>query len=972
MRIQGGQVDTGETLAERLERLSIPQAATATPLGATRAGATPNQAKMARSPARLQSLTKQAVTPPEQTLQTAQRQAQGMGGVNVQDQSAQLQTTQALAGMSTMAQQRIQAAINERLNAVAQQQQGQAKTLDLQALQQALGVQGTGSKQVTLGEGQEPITQAEAVVQFQQKLKEYAQNPSQDKLVELETLRRAAGFQGDLTSTRGINDLFMQAGLATGVTAAEAVQNQLQVKDFTPTDLGFASFNDLAAALGVDPTTVENMSIEELQRQTQLAVAREQQHIKDLRAKLASSPPNSLQRMIYERRLNNVLAGGASQIELKAAEAAEDIAVADKIKIGDQQMSVADVLDDAQLSRRIEAYLYSSPEQRNRLFPPEQFAELREWIEANELALHDLAATLAEEQEGWRTSLDAWRNIGNLQRLGAAEGIDLTLPNNVISAITGNVYDPDKLVTQTQVDAVSNAIKNSPVGELMKDPANVAKIQALDPEDLAKLRDANNNWNSIETVNKQYEAGQAFKTNEQYKQFAGATNHTGDYATTDDLLKHTQAAPVFDKVSKEHPNWLDDKDFMNASLATKKLFADNPQRFKEFTELRALQKAVAGPVRNDANTLSKAMFGTDLASMEVMYYQLKRQSGFNRAAASQLEKFKKIFGGDGNPVTGFWNLASKLLGSLDKQNIDTAAKGEAAEVLAAINEIKNAKFHERPEPSSIHGGSRSIGQPSIDMSTLYDIAERVTGNQPMNMNHFIAMVDEVLRAQGFDPATASQQLIENAIAIVNDEFVYATKASATPEQIQRGEAPENFPAEYEEAKRKYDQYVLAPRRKQKEEEEAKRAAEQKAQAEAQARQIQLNTMTAELNELQDRAREAKTKADQMIQARNTQTNATNQLNLGPLNYGTILGQVGKKEILDALKAASDAQARVIQNIHVKFNTYPWLRDNKDWQQILQAAEIRRADIEKRIAELEQDKPKDNKYLPNFNTLFKKW
>jgi sRNA-binding protein len=947
MKIQGGQVDTGETLADRLKRLETPIAATATPLGATRAGATPNQAKMARSPARLQSLTQQALksqpTPPEQTLQTVERQSQGMGAVNAQDQSAQLQATQSLAGMSAMAQQRVQAAINTRLNNLATQQKGQAQTLDEQKLRATLGVTGQGLDLVQL-DGNTQITQNEAVTQFQQKLQEYAQNPTQDKLVELETLRRAAGFQGDLTSSQGINNLFMQAGAATGTTAATALQDKLTVKDFEPAELGFNSFTDLANTLGVDPATIQDMSVEELKRQTQLAVDREKQHIEDLRAKLASSPPGSAQRMIYERRLNNVLAGGASQIELKTAEAAEDISTADRIRIGDQELTVADVLDDAKLSARIEAYLYSSPAQRDRLFPPDKFSELREWIEANELALNDLASTLAEEQEGWQESLDAWRNLGDLSRIGAADGVDVRLSNELISAIAGNVYDPNKLVTQAQVDAVRQAIKDSPVGQLMQDPANAAKIQALDPEDLTKLKDANNQWNSLETINQQYAAGQAFSSDATYKKFAGANNHSGDYATSADMIKHAQAAPVYEQVKNNHRNWLADDDFMNASLATKKAFADNPQRFKEFNDLRTLKTAIQGPVRSDANSLSKAMFGHDLASMETMFNALQRQSGFNRAAANQLETFKRVFGGDGNPVSGFWNVANPLVANADQQNIDTAAQGQAAELLAQIKAIKDAKFNERPQPYSVYGSKDAAGNPVSGISTnppmridaLYDIAERVTGNQPLNQEHFVALVDAVK-----DYLQLSDSEIDKAIAIVNDEFTYANKAAATQEDIKLGNAPENFPVNYEHAKQVYNQLKgTASKVAQARAEQQARAAEVEAEKQRQAqaeeerkkRDTLTTTTTAKVRELSKTAQQASLAVFTYLQ--------------GPIPFD----RNTKARQQSLLENSAKAYQQVIDYLEAQFKSSPWLKDNADLVDELRRTKVQQALINSRLNE----------------------
>lgn len=419
LRRPGQLTDTGETLQQRLSRLEIPVAAAASPLGATRAGATPDQAKMAKTQARIQAATQQALAPqvvqppvpPADQLQTAQRQAQGQGAITVQSQQPQLNTTQALAGLSSLGQQRVQAAINQRLNELSQQQLN-AQIVNQAQLAQMLGLTGT-----------QPAEQQAALTAFQQLLQSYAAEPTQEKLVQLEQLRRDAGFQGDFTNATALNQFYQPPEAAVGTGAAQLLQDQLTIQDFTPNELGFQSFSELAQVLGVAEQDLQDMTIQDLQTQVQQAAQREQQHIADLRAKIAASPPGSAQRLIYERRLNNVLAGGASQVELKAAEAAEDIELADKITVGNEQLTVEQLLGDQKFSNLIERYL-SAPtdEAKERLLPSKDFGPLREWLDANELGLQDIVRELDTTQQSWQQTLRDWKQIGNLKSLGAAKG----------------------------------------------------------------------------------------------------------------------------------------------------------------------------------------------------------------------------------------------------------------------------------------------------------------------------------------------------------------------------------------------------------------------------------------------------------------------------------------------------------------------------------------------------------------------
>lgn len=473
---QGQLYEKNDTLAGRVNQLDLDTAPTS-PLGAAKIGTSPDVQKMMGTPAQKNNAVRQAVsqvaaTPQPgqaQTLQQATKQAGPQQATTAakeaQEKATQLRQLGSLSGL-------VQSRIESMIAGAPQVQTGVAVTADRQQVAQSLG----------LG----PDQQAAAGPQLDQviaAINQYMAEPSEAKLVELVSLGLPKTEVYRLTGLTETGDALTEKAFA------DAVADSLTVADLDLTETGFASVEELSAALGQDAA---GMTVPELQAAVADLEQQEFSQIENLRAELAGLPQDSAAAEVIRQRLRGLGDQGITGAEQAAEETTAAIDTAGTVTIAGNEYEIAELLKDEALSNIIREFAAATPDEQDKMLPPEQYGELRDWIESNKEAIGQLKLAGEATTKTFEEANREWSGFD-----------DETGMSPELISILGTDYDPDATVTSEQMSALRDQVASTGIGQIALGGKNPTLIADLDPASAEMMKD----W-SPELVESSYETAQ--------------------------------------------------------------------------------------------------------------------------------------------------------------------------------------------------------------------------------------------------------------------------------------------------------------------------------------------------------------------------------------------------------------------------------------------------------------------------------
>lgn len=377
----------GETSQEELQQLSGKaglQAPPTTAIGAAMLGASPDQQKMAGSPAQMQNALRLSQELQGQTLETIQRRHQGRTEVTAQEAAARgkAEGLQGLSDVGTRVSGLIQA---EKDKLVATQVQQQI-----------------------------PQTAAAATSTVAD-LRILQSNP-QD-MAAIQRVNQALGRDaGSLLTPDEIKGLYESQIDAVVRTGAEAVRNNLTVQDLTTLPAFGYDLPTLGNLLGIDPTTLGQYSITDLQAAVKAVGDQYLSETANLEAQAGSQALGGA-----ERDLARGAAREASTTGLRATEAdfqrlQDSIASAGVVQFGGQSYRVEDLLGSDRISQVISDYLKAPEGSSTRLQLDQTEPALVNWITENQKALGEAASQLTKGVEQFSTIQKTNEAVGNYGR----------------------------------------------------------------------------------------------------------------------------------------------------------------------------------------------------------------------------------------------------------------------------------------------------------------------------------------------------------------------------------------------------------------------------------------------------------------------------------------------------------------------------------------------------------------------------
>lgn len=411
---QGGQTGlqkvTEETLQQRLNRLGLPQ--TTSGAAAQGLGATPDQAKMAGSAARKDVVLRQAADQSKNLM--AAKEAQKAPGMLSEQEQAELTAAERLTKLG-----------------------GASAQIGELALQKLKGAgQGPVQRQVTqTGESElakviNPVNNPAGYNAAKSALVSYANDPSQLESA-LVTLRNL-GIQDPESYLERTDQVLNRTVQTSGLTAAE-MEPVIQ-------QYGFADMNDLATTLGLTTAQIQGMSPTDISNQ----INAKRQELLDRTAQLQSQAGRTgLAGAAAQQQLQAFTQAGGIAREKEAARPTIDMRA--KIKVGETEYDVENILKDEEFSQVIEQWLAAKPEDRANIIPGDW--PLSQWLSSNEAAL--TSATQAGKAAG-------------LQLTEAQKGLSSVkdAPKLALATVVPG-FDPNKTYSSAEIQNMTQQWANS-------------------------------------------------------------------------------------------------------------------------------------------------------------------------------------------------------------------------------------------------------------------------------------------------------------------------------------------------------------------------------------------------------------------------------------------------------------------------------------------------------------------------------
>ena len=409
------------------------------PKAAEGIGASPDQAKMAGTKQQKEPVLEQAQqVQPQDTLQTAQRTAQA------------------------------------RTQQTGSEQAKQQRAEDLTARYGSLGTSVANLINTKIGE-QEVLASGSwtvdedltADLDDDQKtaLDAFAANPTD--VAAQQAAAQALGISAADTDIATKLQEYIKADNAAELLATQ-LPDQIQASEVL-SELG-TDEEELQELLGIDPASIQGMTLQDLQDKLEFTARAEFDQISELEA-LATDPAASPQERAEARKqLKAMGATGMYAVEAGMEDLVAQIDQADTLQIGDEEISVEEMLSDEHMSSVIAEYLEGDEDARTEI-QDDYGADFASWIEGNE-------AVLAEASAELDTSL------GQLtESAEARQALTETLGSDIIEAIfpgwdefSGDPEDAPAIIQMS----LDGSLQPEDLGMIR------SELEGLDADDLAE------------------------------------------------------------------------------------------------------------------------------------------------------------------------------------------------------------------------------------------------------------------------------------------------------------------------------------------------------------------------------------------------------------------------------------------------------------------------------------------------------
>lgn len=367
IKLDGGLSRTSEEELRSLSEAAGRPLPPVTPQEAAVVGGSPDQAKMAGTPAQRLSIS------PEQGLRDILRRQQARTGATAEEE-------QKLAGAKKLG---LLSGLEGRVESLAEQYLQQATQAPVAAGLQVGGpvLEGMSEEQqAEVGDilsaiDSDPTNQA-LILQLHQKL-------GRDKASQV------------LTNTE-LSSYFKDVAQQVGQRAAEAVADSALVKDLDVTQLGFTDSAELADILGVTAEELEQMNVGQLVAQTQAQIAEEYDAVADLQRRIADPTLGAAERAEARKQLRDMGAIGIRAAETDVDKMAQQIVDADTVEFNGEAIRLDELLDDEYISGIAARYIGADDTDPWKQKFEEQEPELAKWLDENRNILQESISNLDE------------------------------------------------------------------------------------------------------------------------------------------------------------------------------------------------------------------------------------------------------------------------------------------------------------------------------------------------------------------------------------------------------------------------------------------------------------------------------------------------------------------------------------------------------------------------------------------------
>lgn len=272
--------------------------------------------------------------------------------------------------------------------------QGRVQALTEQMTQQAAGQQ----VDPILALRQEQLEQLEPEQQQQveQLLGQLQQNPSDPNLIL--QLNQTLGLEDvdNMITPERLQEYFQDVEGQVGTRTAEAFQDQVTVEDLNVEELGFEGVDEVAALLGMTPEEARGLTARQLIEEAEAQIQEEFTQTEALRQRAQDPRLGPAERAEARRQLREMGAVGIRAAETDVDRVAQQIADADTIQFGGEDVRISEMLDDEYLSGLAARYLTADAEDPFRKRLEQEEPELTEWLSENQAVLQESVQEMDE------------------------------------------------------------------------------------------------------------------------------------------------------------------------------------------------------------------------------------------------------------------------------------------------------------------------------------------------------------------------------------------------------------------------------------------------------------------------------------------------------------------------------------------------------------------------------------------------
>jgi len=450
-----------QTSTEELQNLAAQKGLTqapTTPLGANGIGATSKQADMTGSKAQ-----KQALLNPQQqqkqNLQQAQTVQQPSSGLTQQEQAAQ-QKAQQLSNLGSLGS-RVQSIISGQLWQQASANQG------------ASGLEVADNPDLT---GYTPSSSYDPT-QFKSLLDQYSYSQDPNDLAQINNM--LGRTQTTTLSAADIQAFYKPVNTQVGSQLAKATPDTITVGQVDPTQLGFTDANQMAQLLNLDPNTIANMSLSDLQTAVKSEQQKEFTNVQSLKAKINDPNVGDAERQQAQAQLAQMSQSGVTGTEAQVGQVANQVQNADTVTLAGKSYQVKDLLSDQGISDIVSAYLNDDPADADwRKQLEAQSPDLVNWINKNQAQLTGVMTKVGQGVKDFQDIQQANKDVATVTSGGRFNDDVMTALVPTWGQISGTKIDPNSIPLLQMANDTNNpnaANITSQINQLAKDNPEVLK-----------------------------------------------------------------------------------------------------------------------------------------------------------------------------------------------------------------------------------------------------------------------------------------------------------------------------------------------------------------------------------------------------------------------------------------------------------------------------------------------------------------